>query len=104
MSVDPVNAEKAQSLLWRLAKEKEALALDAKDKARLVKYKHALAVVRLDNVPITVRKEHAWADDEVQEAQQEADKADARNISSDALWDAAKSEISIYQSKVKDAS
>jgi hypothetical protein len=105
--IDPEAAEKALDFLRRTSVGMEALVLDAKEAARKAKYTQALAIVRMANangekVPATVRKEHSWADAEVQAAFEEEDKAAARLIGIDAQRDAAKTTISLYQSMVKD--
>jgi hypothetical protein len=105
--IDPEAAEKALDFLRRTAVGMEALVLDAKEAARKAKYTQALAIVRMANangekVPATVRKEHSWADAEVQAAFEAEDKAAARLIGIDAQRDAAKTTISLYQSMVKD--
>jgi hypothetical protein len=109
MSVDPTAAEKALSYLRQTAVSMEDLVWAARDAARLVKLKHALAIERMGNangekVPATLRKEIAWADLEVQEAVKTQDKADAVLIGTNAKCDAAKQTISIYQTMVKDRS
>jgi hypothetical protein len=105
--IDPEAAEKALDFLRRTSVGMEELVLDAKEAARKAKYTQALAIVRMANangekVPATVRKEHSWADAEVQAAFEAEDKAAARLIGIDAQRDAAKTTISLYQSMVKD--
>jgi hypothetical protein len=105
--IDPEDAEKSLNYLRRTAMGMEAVVLSAKEAARKAKYTQALAIVRMANangekVPATVRKEHAWADPEVQEAFKAEDEAAARLIGIDAQRDAAKTTISLYQSMVKD--
>jgi hypothetical protein len=105
--IDPEAAEKALDYLRRTSVGMERLVLDAKESARKAKYVQALAIVRMANangekVPATVRKEHSWADPEVQAAFQEEDAAAAKLIGIDAQRDAAKTTISLYQSMVKD--
>jgi hypothetical protein len=100
-------AEKALEYLRRTAVEMERIVLDEKEAARKAKYTQALAIVRMANangekVPATVRKEHSWADAEVQAAFQEEDAAAAKRIGIDAQRDAAKTTITLYQSMVKD--
>jgi hypothetical protein len=110
MSVDSRPAEEALARLRSQARDMEANVLDARDKARLVKYKHALAIERMGNantpekIPATLRKEIAWADIEVNEAVQEANKADAKLIGINAKCDHDKTVISLYQTMVKDRS
>jgi hypothetical protein len=105
--IDPTTAEEALTLLRKTAHEMENNVLEAREAARLAKYKQALAIVRMEmangpKVPATVRKEHALADDEVQEALKKANEKDAYLIGIDARRDAAKTTISLYQSMVKD--
>jgi hypothetical protein len=110
MSVDSTGAEKALSYLRQTAVAMEDLVWEARDAARLVKLKHALAIERMGNantpekVPATLRKEIAWADLEVDEAVKTQNKADAVLIGTNAKCDAAKQTISIYQTMVKDRS
>jgi hypothetical protein len=105
--IDSDKAEKSLEYLRRTAMEMERIVLDEKETARKAKYQQALAIVRMANangekVPATVRKEHSWADSEVQEAFEAEDKAAAKRIGIDAQRDAAKITISLYQSMVKD--
>jgi hypothetical protein len=105
--IDPDQAEKALEFLRRTSIGMEKLVLNAKEAARKAKYTQALAIVRMANangekVPATVRKEHSWADSEVQEAFKAEDEAAAKLIGIDAQRDAAKTTISLYQSMVKD--
>lgn len=105
--INPEDAEKALDYLRRTAVQMERLVLAAKEAARKAKYTQALAIVRMANangekVPATVRKEHSWADAEVQAAFQAEDEAAAKLIGTDAQRDAAKTTISLYQSMVKD--
>jgi hypothetical protein len=79
------------------------LSLDAKRKARKAKLEHALAIVRLDNtnaptkVPATVRKEHAFTNDAVQAAFEEADTADAKLIGLNAQVDFCKEHVMLFK-------
>jgi hypothetical protein len=106
--INSETAEKALDYLRRTSVQMEGLVLEAKEAARKAKYTQALAIVRManantqDKVPATVRKEHSWADDEVQAAFKEEDEKAAKLIGVDAQRDAAKTAISLYQSMVKD--
>jgi Tfp pilus assembly protein PilN len=96
-------AWKSLEFIRQASIELEGLVLDAKSKARKAKYTHALAVVRFENanttakVPATVRKEHALADPEVQEALKEADEADARLIGHNAQVDFCKEHVMLFK-------
>jgi hypothetical protein len=105
--INPEDAEKSLDYLRRTAVGMERIVLSEKEAARKAKYVQALAIVRMANangekVPATVRKEHAWADPDVQEAFKAEDEAAAKRIGIDAQRDAAKTTISLYQSMVKD--
>jgi hypothetical protein len=105
--INPDDAEKALEFLRKSSMQMERTVLHAKESARKAKYTQALAIVRMANangekVPATVRKEHSWADSEVQAAFKEEDEAAAKLIGIDAQRDAAKTTISLYQSMVKD--
>jgi hypothetical protein len=101
-------AWKSLEFIRKASLEIGELTLDAKRKARKAKLEHAKAVVNLDNantphkVPATVRKEHALADPEVQEALKEADEADARLISHNAECDWDKERIMLFKALVKE--
>jgi hypothetical protein len=105
--IDTGTVEDAVEFLRTTALDMERLVLAEKEAARKAKYTQALAIVRMANangekVPATVRKEHSWADAEVQAAFKAEDEAAAKRIGIDARRDAAKTTISLYQSMVKD--
>ena len=105
--IDPDDAERALDFLRKSSMQVERLTLEKLEAARKAKYTQALAIVRMENangtkIPATVRKEHSWADSEVQAAFEAEDKAAAKLIGLDAQRDAAKTTISLYQSMVKD--
>lgn len=101
-------AEKALEFLRKTAVDYEDIVYAALETERKAKLQIALAIVRMENadskakVPATVRKEHALADDEVQEAIKEADQAAAHRIGIDAQRDAARSTLMLHMSMVKD--
>src|SRR6185503_8516286 len=105
--INPEDAEKSLEYLRRTSVQMEQIVLKEKETARKTKYTLALAMIRMANangekIPATVRKEHAWADSDVQTAFKEEDEAAAKRIGIDAQRDAAKTTISLYQSMVKD--
>jgi hypothetical protein len=106
--IEPIDALESLNRLRAAIRKMGDLVLDAKHKARIAKHKLALAVVRLENantaqkVPATVRKEHALADPEVQQALKEADEADARLIVLNAECDWDKERIMLFKALTKE--
>jgi hypothetical protein len=106
--IEPLDALESLNRLRAAIRKMGDLVLDAKHKARIAKHKLALAVVRLENantaqkVPATVRKEHALADPEVQQALKEADEADARLIVLNAECDWDKERIMLFKALTKE--
>jgi hypothetical protein len=106
--IEPLDALESLNRLRGAIKRLGEIVLDAKEKARVAKYKLALAVVRLENantthkVPATVRKEHALADPEVQEALKAQDEADARLIVLNAECDWDKERIMLFKALTKE--
>jgi hypothetical protein len=106
MSIDPTKAEAAQDFLRESAKEVGPLTKQAKLKASMVKHVEGLLVKMQDNskVPVSVRQAYARAEERYLEAIVEDAEAAGELAGIEARRDAAKSEISFYQSQVKDRS
>jgi hypothetical protein len=106
--IEPHEALESLNRLRGAIKRLGEIIRDAKEKGRLAKYKLALAIVRLENantptkVPATVRKEHALADPEVQEAIKAQDEADARLIVLNAECDWDKERIMLFKALAKE--
>jgi multidrug resistance efflux pump len=106
--IEPQDALESLNRLRAAIRKLGEVVRDAKEKARIAKYKLALAVVRLENantatkVPATVRKEHALTDPEVQEAIKAQDEADARLIVLNAECDWDKERIMLFKTMVKE--
>lgn len=102
--IDEDEAEKALDYLRRSAENVLPICKQAKLKAHMVKYMEGLLIKGLanQNIPVTIRKETARADDRYIEAGNEEAEAYAEWISLQERRDTARITISLYQSQVKD--
>lgn len=102
--IDPTDAESALEWLEKHAKEHAALYGDSLRKERAIEKIEALLIKGLANqdIPVTIRKPHARADDRYQSALDEATEAKIKLVEHEDLRDVAKLRISLYQSQVKD--
>lgn len=102
--VDPSEAENALDWLEKNARKHAALYGDWYRKERAIERMESLLIKGManHNVPATLRKSYARADDRYQGAQEEATEAKIRLVEHEDLRDVAKLRISLYQSQVKD--
>lgn len=102
--VDPTDAENALSWLEKNAKEHSRLFGDSLRKERAIDKIESLLIKGManQNVPATLRKPYARADDRYQSALDEATEAKIKLVEHEDLRDVAKLRISLYQSQVKD--
>jgi hypothetical protein len=102
--VDPTEAESALKWLEEHAREHARLYGNSLRKERAIDKMEALLIKGLanQNVPVTVRKAYARADERYQEALDEATEAKIKLVEHEDLRDTAKLRISLYQSQVKD--
>lgn len=102
--IDPTDAERALKWLEDHAREHARLYGDSLRKERAIDKMEALLIKGLHNqdVPITIRKSHARADERYQAALDEATEAKIKLVEHEDLRDTAKLRISLYQSQVKD--
>lgn len=102
--IDPAPAERALDWLEKNAVEHARLFGDSLRKERNIEKIEALLIKGLHNqdLPVTLRKPHARADQRYQEALDEATEAKIKLVEHEDLRDVAKLRISLYQSQVKD--
>lgn len=102
--IDPAAAEKALKWLEDHAYAHANLYGDSLRKERAIEKMEALLVKGLANqdIPVTIRKSHARADERYQTALDEATEAKIKLVEHEDLRDVAKLRISLYQSQVKD--
>jgi len=102
--IDPSEAERALAWLEKHAKQHAQLYGDSLRKERAIDKMEALLVKGLhnQNIPVTIVKSHARADERYQGALDEATEAKIRLVEHEDLRDVAKLRISLYQSQVKD--
>jgi len=104
MAVDPTDAESALNWLENNAKRHAALYGESLRKERAIDKIEALLIKGManQNVPATLRKPYARADDRYIHALDEATEAKIKLVEHEDLRDVAKLRISLYQSQVKD--
>lgn len=102
--IDESEAEKALDFLRESAAKVLPICQQAREKAHKLKWVEALLVKGQSNqgTPISVRKEHARADQRYIDAANEEAIAFAEWTSLQERRDAARITISLYQSQVKD--
>jgi len=102
--IDTESAETALAELRLTDRDKSNALIDARLSAQKLKYEIALAIERLGNegVPVTLRKDLAYKSDNVVKALKEEAAAAGYLTLVDASRDTNQTEISLYQSMVKD--